>query len=425
MKTILYVRVSSDEQAEYGHSIRNQEVVLKAYCKKMNIKRYQIYNDEGYTAFSEKRPMYQKLKKEIKQGNVERIIVLKMDRFSRKTKDFNKFEELMKEFDVEFISLSEKFDDNAMGNFSKNITMLVGELEIGQISERTHGGLNGSYEKGFYPVGGILPLGISRNRENSGIHYNEQSKIVKEIFKLNKLGYSFVSISKIIDEKYEEELKERYKNGIGSDAVERIVKNTVYQGYKIRNGKKYEVIEPLFDASEMFEIKKTKTGLTVKVKNKRIKYKHNYKFNGKIIYKELNNILFAQTTRKKVKTTGVIREYKYYVSSDRVVKINQDYFEKMLKKHIKLDERHIENKIKKQMSNLKDLYVMGDIDKEEYKNLKRKITVQKQDLSQYRFEDDNIVIDSNYNIVVSIKDKHFNFNYKDEIKSMQHSIGYR
>ena len=42
-KAILYTRVSTDEQADKGFSLRDQDQKLKSYCKRNNIEAKAIY----------------------------------------------------------------------------------------------------------------------------------------------------------------------------------------------------------------------------------------------------------------------------------------------------------------------------------------------------------------------------------------------
>ena len=84
-KADLYVRVSTDEQADKGYSIRSQEEVLRKYCGIQNILvRKVIYED--YSAKTFNRPawtdMLNSLKKE-KGKSIDLLLFTKWDRFSR------------------------------------------------------------------------------------------------------------------------------------------------------------------------------------------------------------------------------------------------------------------------------------------------------------------------------------------------------
>ena len=48
LKAAIYVRVSTEEQRDYGYSIDGQIRELKDYCKKQNYDVVDIYNDASH-----------------------------------------------------------------------------------------------------------------------------------------------------------------------------------------------------------------------------------------------------------------------------------------------------------------------------------------------------------------------------------------
>ena len=83
-KAILYVRVSTDEQAEKGHSLAHQEERLRSYCAYHNIEIVAFFK-EDYSAKTFERPEFNKLidfvRKNKSIANI--LLFLKWDRFSR------------------------------------------------------------------------------------------------------------------------------------------------------------------------------------------------------------------------------------------------------------------------------------------------------------------------------------------------------
>ena len=68
------------------------------------------YKDKGYSGKNIERPDFQRLLQDIKLGLIKRVIVYKLDQISRSIVDFSKLMELFKQYDVEFVSCTEKFD---------------------------------------------------------------------------------------------------------------------------------------------------------------------------------------------------------------------------------------------------------------------------------------------------------------------------
>jgi len=83
----LYIRVSSKRQAEEGYSLDAQERNLKDYCRMMEWNVAGIYADEGISGKKIDRPSLQRLLTDAKEGKINKIVTLKLDRISRNVKD--------------------------------------------------------------------------------------------------------------------------------------------------------------------------------------------------------------------------------------------------------------------------------------------------------------------------------------------------
>lgn len=87
---ILYIRVSTDEQADKGYSQRNQDEVLRRYCSLKEITVQEtVYEDHSAKTFN--RPAWNKMLNELKKRrsnkSINLILFTKWDRFSRNTAD--------------------------------------------------------------------------------------------------------------------------------------------------------------------------------------------------------------------------------------------------------------------------------------------------------------------------------------------------
>ncbi len=85
---ILYIRVSTDEQADKGYSLKHQEERLNKYCEMNNITVVAIYQDD-YSAKTFHRPEFTKLLNVLRKhrGKADLLLFTKWDRFSRNTGD--------------------------------------------------------------------------------------------------------------------------------------------------------------------------------------------------------------------------------------------------------------------------------------------------------------------------------------------------
>jgi site-specific DNA recombinase len=85
---IIYVRVSTDEQADKGYSLQHQEDRLRQYCQLQNINVVAFFK-EDHSAKTFERPAFNQLLSFIKKnkGKANLLLFLKWDRFSRNAGD--------------------------------------------------------------------------------------------------------------------------------------------------------------------------------------------------------------------------------------------------------------------------------------------------------------------------------------------------
>lgn len=113
----IYARQSVDRKDSI--SIESQIDFCKYELKGGSCK---VFKDKGHSGKNTDRPEFQKLLGEIRKGRVRRVIVYKLDRISRSILDFANMMELFQEYDVEFVSSTEKFDTSTpMGRAMLNI----------------------------------------------------------------------------------------------------------------------------------------------------------------------------------------------------------------------------------------------------------------------------------------------------------------
>ena len=71
----LYIRVSTEAQAEEGYSIQAQIERLEAYCKAMGWDDFELYIDGGFSGSNLNRPRMQELIADVEAGKIETVVV--------------------------------------------------------------------------------------------------------------------------------------------------------------------------------------------------------------------------------------------------------------------------------------------------------------------------------------------------------------
>ena len=151
----IYARQSVDKKDSI--SIESQIEFCKYELKGGNCKEY---TDKGYSGKNTDRPKFQELLRDIKRGLIAKVIVYKLDRISRSILDFANMMELFQQYNVEFVSSTEKFDTSTpMGRAMLNICIVFAQLERETIQKRVTDAYYSRSQRGF-KMGGKAPYGF-------------------------------------------------------------------------------------------------------------------------------------------------------------------------------------------------------------------------------------------------------------------------
>lgn len=204
-RVFIYIRVSTQEQAEEGYSLGEQEERLRKYCDAMGWILVKVYTDGGFSGGNLDRPALKAMIKEIEKGAADIVLVDKLDRLSRSQFDtLYLIQKVFTEHGVAFVSRNEAFDTSTpFGRAMVGILAVFAELERERIKERMKDGLEGRAKEGKWK-GGKLPTGYDYNPETGFLvidkYEAEQVKMVIEMFnnrtpvytimqRMNKAGY--------------------------------------------------------------------------------------------------------------------------------------------------------------------------------------------------------------------------------------------
>jgi DNA invertase Pin-like site-specific DNA recombinase len=142
MRTIGYVRVSTDRQADQGVSLEAQEAKIRAMATVQSADLIDVIADGGESAKSLNRPGLQRLLSLVTEGTVQAVIVAKLDRFTRSVKYLCGLLELFEKRKVALISVAESLDTgSAAGRLVITIMAAVSQWEREAIGERTRDAL--------------------------------------------------------------------------------------------------------------------------------------------------------------------------------------------------------------------------------------------------------------------------------------------
>lgn len=238
-RVFIYVRVSTQQQAEEGYSIPQQIERLKTYCKAMGWTVAKIYTDDGYSGGSLERPAMEQMVKDIKDGGTDIVLVDKLDRLSRSQFDtLYMIQEVFDKNGVAFVSRNEAFDTSTpFGKAMVGILAVFAELERSRIKERMMDGQEGRAKEGKFRGGGFIPIGYDYNKEKGILEPNEYETMqVKEIFKLFNERKPVFSIMTYMNDK-------GYRTKYGEwkeQTIRGMIRRRIYVGEIMHRGKWYD-----------------------------------------------------------------------------------------------------------------------------------------------------------------------------------------
>ena len=201
----IYIRVSTDAQAEEGYSIDAQKEQLAAYCISKGIKNYEFYIDGGWSGSNLERPEMQRLINDAKEEKISHCIVYKLDRLSRSQKDtLYLIEDVLNPHNVDFVSLNENIDTSTpTGRLMIGILSAFAQLERENIRLRTRMGMKERVKDGYWMGGGRIPFGYDYDKDQGILVPNKDAEKVKKVYELYIQGYAAQNIANMLGLKYD------------------------------------------------------------------------------------------------------------------------------------------------------------------------------------------------------------------------------
>ena len=419
----LYVRVSTEEQAINGDSLRTQREELTKYALKNGFHIYGIYEDDGFSATNLKRPALQRLLNDVKNNNINRILITKLDRLSRGVRNYYKVLDVLDEHGVFWQTVFEKYDSStASGRLHINIMLSVAENESAQTSERIRSVFKTKVESKEL-ISGKIPVGLKRQDKKLVID-EDKKQVVLDAFQFYKETTSAYQTFQKLDLKYPE-LKLNYMR------TYRILTNSLYIGTKhTRYGDIKSFCPAIIDKTD-FE--NTQRLLSKNARKPSAENSGGYIFQGLLKCAECGYKLGGKFYSKNPESS------KYYYICKRhhlankcfcstnfnEMKIERKLLEELtpqLEKYIydyEYKEKHFKeidmskeiNSIENKLSKLKDLYVRDLIRIEDYEKDYREYTKQLEELNKQQEKIETNIPDQNIDTLKSFLSNDFTLIY--------------
>jgi DNA invertase Pin-like site-specific DNA recombinase len=139
-KTVAYLRVSSTDQADNGHSLAIQREKVELYAKLHGLELVAVIEDAGVSAKTLDRPGLNRALAMLDQGDATALLIVKLDRLTRRVADLGKLIETHfgEKGKAALMSASDSIDTrSAAGRLVLNVLASVSQWEREIIVERT------------------------------------------------------------------------------------------------------------------------------------------------------------------------------------------------------------------------------------------------------------------------------------------------
>lgn len=157
VRCAIYTRKSTEEglEQEFNSLDAQREAGAAFIASQVGLGWKQVaehYDDGGISGGTMERPALQRLLADIGEGNVDVVVVYKIDRLTRSLMDFDRN-------DVSFVSVTQQFNTTtSMGRLTLNVLLSFAQFEREVTAERIRDKIAASKKKGMW-MGGTVPLG--------------------------------------------------------------------------------------------------------------------------------------------------------------------------------------------------------------------------------------------------------------------------
>ena len=182
----IYTRKSTNQRLEHDvNSLVTQREISSAYIRSQSYKGWvelpHHYDDGGHSGSGMERPALSQLMQDIEDGQIDVVVVYKIDRLTRSLADFVRLIEIFDRHNIALVSISQAFDtSDSMGRMILNILLTFSQFERELIAERVRDSIRTRKRHGKMH-GGLPPFGYIATRQELQVDEPE-AEIVRFIF---------------------------------------------------------------------------------------------------------------------------------------------------------------------------------------------------------------------------------------------------
>ncbi len=247
----IYTRKSTEEGLDMEfNSLDAQREAGESYITSQRHEGWTLvpdyYDDGGFSGGSMERPALKKLMRDIENGQIDVVVVYKVDRLSRSLSDFAKLIDLFDKHNVSFVSVTQQFNTTtSMGRLTLNILLSFAQFEREVIGERIRDKVAATKRKGMW-MGGQPPLGYV-TKDKKLVIDDREAELVQLIFERFTVLQSMTLLAKELRDQGHRTKKWITQKGVlrGGNVITKgflykLLNNRTYLGEIIHLGNNYQ-----------------------------------------------------------------------------------------------------------------------------------------------------------------------------------------
>ncbi|MGD9735227.1 MAG: recombinase family protein [Solirubrobacterales bacterium] len=319
---LVYLRVSSAQQADKdfdkeGFSIPGQREACAREAEKLGARVVDEYIDRGESAKTARRPALRAMLDRLKAGDIDYVIVHKVDRLARNRADDVEIVMAIRQAGAQLVSVSENIDETPSGLLLHGIMSSIAEFYSRNLAAEVMKGTTQKAKAGGTPF--RAPIGYLHDRlmvDGREVRIvaldPERAPLVREAFNLYGTGeYSLAELAAIMEERglRSRPTRKYPARALAAKDIHKLLRNPYYIGVIEYAGKTYEGRhEPLID-EETFE--SVQELMSVKRVKGEKPWRHFHYLRGSLYCGECGRRLIY------TRATGKGGEYEYFVCGGR------------------------------------------------------------------------------------------------------------
>ena len=211
----------------------------------------QVFEDGGFSGGTTDRPAFQRMMRDVRNGEIDIIVIYKLDRINRNKRDFWNIEHELRQHGVEIACATQSIElKTSTGRATTGIMMDFAELEREMDSERILGQLRAARAAGRWSAA-ATPYGYRKNEDSELVVDEPKAEAIRFIFERYPVIKSAKQVAKELNDRFGP--KEPGTPWL-TRHVYKILQNIAYKGLVAYEGVEYKGIHAPLVTSEQWAL---------------------------------------------------------------------------------------------------------------------------------------------------------------------------